>query len=295
MRAATQMLWDLGQGTFCDWWNDKAPRLGAALAFYAVFSLAPLVLIALALVTVFLPGAGRKDLLLQIRTLAGPQVAGGIAALLPAEDQPHQGTFAAVAGLAALLFGASGLFGQLQDALNTIWHVQPRADRGFREIILDRFLSVAMVLGTGFLLLVSLIFSALLSAAGKWMSARLAAPEQMLVLVSSAFSFAMTALLFALIFKLIPEVRIAWRDVWIAALLTAFLFTIGRSLFGLYLSRTTVTSAYGAAGSFVVILLWVYYSSQILFFGAEFAKNYARIFSAKVIEPVRSNDTPQTE
>lgn len=273
----------LARATIDDWFDDKAPRLGAALAFYSVFSLAPLVVIALFIAGLVLPGEGpQQEVLAQIRSLAGERAAAGVAELIAAAREPPGGATAPLLGVAAMLLGASGVFGQLQDALNTIWEVKPRPGRGLRGLIRDRFFSFTLVLGTGFLLLVSLIISAVLSAAAKWLAGLLPFPAWLMLVVNGVVSFLLVALLFALIFKFVPDAMIAWTDAAIGGLFTAALFSIGKLLIGLYLGRSTVISAYGAAGSIVLILLWIYYAAQILFLGAEFTQAYARIFGSPV-------------
>jgi membrane protein len=202
--------------------------------------------------------------------------------MVAAAQKPAEGTVAAVLGAIALLFGASGVFAQLQDSLNTIWEVQPKPGRGIRGMIRDRFLSFAMVLGIGFLLMVSLILSAVLAALGAWMSSVLPGPEILMQVAHFVISFGVIVLLFAAIFKLLPDVEIGWTDVWIGAIATSFLFTLGKYALGLYLGRSAVASAYGAAGSLVIVLLWVYYSAQILFLGAEFTQAYAHMYGSQV-------------
>jgi membrane protein len=203
--------------------------------------------------------------------------------MLQRANQPSTGIVAAAIAAVTLLLGASGLFGQLQDALNTIWGVKPKPGRGMWRLIQDRFLSVMAVLGTGFLLLVSLVLSAALSALGKWFGGLLPAPEVLLQALNFLVSFGVITVLFAMIFKLLPDARITWRDVWVGAGITALLFTLGKFLIGLYLGKSNVGSAYGAAGSLVIVLVWVYYSAQILLFGAEFTQVYANTSGAAIV------------
>jgi membrane protein len=269
--------------TVKEWSDDKAPRLGAALAYYTVFSLVPLLVIIIAMIGLFLgQEAAQSYILDQIGSMVGQQSAAAIKDMLQRASQPASGLLATVVAGATLLFGASGLFGQLQDALNTIWGVEPKPDRGLWGMIQDRFLSFMAVLGTAFLLLVSLVISAALAAFGKWFGGILPAPEVVLQVINFVVSVAVITMLFAMIFKLLPDARIAWRDVWIGAAMTALLFTIGKFLIGLYLGKSDVGSAYGAAGSLVIVLLWVYYSSQILLFGAEFTQVYANTSGEKI-------------
>jgi membrane protein len=191
-----------------------------------------------------------------------------------------------IVGIVVLLFGASGVFGELQDSLNTIWEVAPRPGRGIWGVIKDRFFSFTMVLGVAFLLLVSLVVSTALAALGHWLSNSIAGVEWLWQILNFLISLAMIALLFALLFKVVPDVKIRWRDVWIGASVTAVLFTIGKLLIGLYVGKAGVASPYGAAGSLVVIVVWVFYSAHILFVGAEFTQVYARAFGSP-LEPAR--------
>jgi membrane protein len=280
---SVQNLWRITKQAAADWVDDKAPRLGAALAYYAMFSLAPLLVIVLSVSGLFFGADAAEGALNgQLRDLLGDAGAKGLENMVHAARQPSRGTAAMILGLAMLLFGASGVFGQLQDALNTIWEVEPKPGRGIWGMLRDRMLSFAMVLGTGFLLLISLALSAWLAAAGKWVQAYLPGPEMLLQLLSFAISFLVVTGLFAMIFKLVPDAQIAWRDVWFGALVTAALFTVGKFGLGLYLGRSETTSSYGAAASFIIVLLWVYYSSQILFFGAELTQAHAALRGADV-------------
>jgi membrane protein len=203
--------------------------------------------------------------------------------MIAGASQTSDSIFAAVIGFVVLLFGAAGVFGQLQDALNTMWEVKPKEGRGILGIIKDRFVSFGMVLGIGFLLLVSLVISAGLAALGNFLVGLLPAYEIIMQIISFVVSFAVISLLFALLFKYLPDAKVAWGDVWLGAVVTALLFTIGKELIGLYLGRSAVASTYGAAGSLVVLLLWIYYSGQILFFGAEFTQVYANMFGSRIV------------
>ncbi|MGD9725308.1 MAG: YihY/virulence factor BrkB family protein [Nitrospiraceae bacterium] len=277
-------LWGMLKQTFTDWSNDKVPRLGAALAYYTIFAMVPLLVIIIAIIgLVFGQEAAQGYIIEQIAGLVGEQSANAIKDMIERANQPSTGVVATVVAVVTLLFGASGLFGQLQDALNSIWGVEPKPDRGIWGIIQDRFLSFMAVLGTGFLLLVSLVLSAALSAFGKWFGGWLPAPELVLQTLNLVISFAVITVLFAMMFKLLPDARIAWSDVWVGAAITALLFTIGKFLIGLYLGKSDVGSAYGAAGSLVILLVWVYYSAQILLFGAEFTQVYANTSGARIV------------
>ncbi len=272
---AALSLWGLLKRTAGEWSQDKVPRLGAALAYYTVFSIVPLLVIIIAIIgLVFGQEAAESYILQQLSDLLGEQSTEAIKDMIQRASQPTRGILATVIALVTLLFGASGLFGQLQDALNTIWGVESQ-DRGIWGVIQDRFFSFLAVVGTSFMLLVSLVLSAGLAAFGKWFGGWLPAPEMVLQSLNFVLSLAVITGLFAMMFKVLPDVRIDWTDVWIGAALTAFLFTMGKFAIGLYLGKSDVGSAYGAAGSLVILLVWVYYSAQIFLFGAEFTQVYA--------------------
>lgn len=278
------MMWRLMKDAASDWSRDRAPRLGAALAYYTVFSLVPFLVVVIAVIgLVFGEVAAQSAILSQIAELVGEQTAAAIKDMILRANQPSTGLFATAVAVATLLIGASGVFGQLQDALNTVWGVEPKEGRGVWGFIKDRFLSFVAVLGTGFLLLVSLIFSSALAAFGKWFGGLLPLPEAVLQLMNFAFSFLVVTGLFALIFKVLPDAKVAWRDVWIGAALTSALFTIGKFALGVYLGKSNVASAYGATGSLVLVLLWVYYSAQILLYGAEFTQVYANRVGERIV------------
>ncbi len=277
-------LWKLFKDTFTAWNNDKVPRHGAALAYYTVLSLVPLLVVIIAIIgLIFGREVGQGYILGQIGSLVGPQSAEAIKEMIQRASEPSTGIVATVLATGTLLLGASGVFAQLQDSLNSIWGVKPKEGRGLWGLIHDRFLSVAALLGTGFLLLVSLALSAALSAFGKWFGGWLPAPEYVLQVLELLISFAVITGLFALMFKVLPDAQVAWRDVWVGAALTALLFTMGKFAIGLYLGKSDVGSAYGAAGSLVIILIWVYYSAQILLFGAEFTQVYANSVGTRIV------------
>lgn len=253
---------------FEDWKDDKAPRLGAALAYYTIFSLAPLLLIAVAIAGLaFGREAAQGRIVDEIGGVLGKQGGEAIQAMVEGARKPAEGILATVTGVVALLFGASGAFNELRQAMNTVWEVPERAGGGLKALVKDRILSFAMVLFIGFLLLVSLVVSAALSAMGDALGS----------IANAVVSVAVITVLFAMIFKFLPDAQpaIAWKDVWAGAFMTSVLFTIGKQAIGLYLGRGTVGSAYGAAGSLLVVLVWVYYAAQILFFGAELTQVYA--------------------
>jgi membrane protein len=261
--------------------EDKAPRLGAALAYYSAFSIGPLILLVIGAASLlFGADAAQGRVVQEIEGTVGQPVAHALQQMLAHGHQTGWGAGATILGIITLLFGATGVFGQLQDALNTVWQVAPRPGRGFLGILKDRFFSLTMVLGTGFLLLVSLVLSAALAAVGTAITGGVTGVVWQIV--EEVVAFIVVTLLFAMIFRLLPDAQIAWRDVWIGALLTSALFSIGKFLLGWYLGREGVTSGFGAAGSLVVVLLWVYYSSLILLFGAEFTRVYAEQYGSGV-------------
>jgi membrane protein len=268
--------------TFGEWYEDRAPRLGAALAYYTVFALAPGLIFVIGLAALVLgEEQARTQILAEVQNLVGLNAAQALVATIEGVRR-EGGLLPTSLGVVTLLFGLWGVFGELQDALNTIWGVTSRPGRGALAIVKERFWSFAMVVGIGFLLLVSLAVSAWIAAMGTAVGGLLPVPAPLLEVVNAVFSTVIIALMFAVMFKLLPDVKLAWRNVWLGAAVTAVLFTAGKSLIGLYLGRSAVASAYGAAGSLVVILIWIYYSAQILFFGAEFTKVYTRRTGARV-------------
>jgi membrane protein len=270
--------------TASDWMEDQAPTLGAALAYYTVFSLAPLLIIAIAIAgLVFGQEAAQGQIFDQLRGLMGEASAKAMQDMVQnASAKPATGVVATIIGVVTLLFGASGVFGQLQTSLNAIWDVQPKPGRGVLGLIQDRILSFGFMLVIGFLLLVSLLLTAAIALVGEWFRGIGPGMETLAQILNFVLSLGLITVLFAMIFKVLPEAKIAWHDVWIGAFLTALLFTVGKFALGLYLGKSGVGSSYGAAGSLIVLLLWVYYSSQILFFGAEFTQVYANRFGSHV-------------
>ncbi|MEH2135125.1 YihY/virulence factor BrkB family protein [Nostoc sp.] len=282
-----QAIWKLFQETFKEWSEDKASRLAAALAYYTIFSIAPLLIIVIAIAgAVFGEEAARGQIVGQIQGLVGIEGAKFLESAIQNANQPKTGAIASIISIVVLLVGATGLFTELQDAMNTIWEVKPKPGRGVTNIIRLRVLSFAMVIGIGFLLLVSLVISTALTTLVTYFSNLLPGVDFLWQLVNFVLSFAITTVLFGLIFKVLPDVNIAWRDVLVGASLTSALFSIGRFLLGQYLGNGSFGSAYGAAGSLVVILAWVNYAAQILFFGAEFTQVYARRYG-KGITPTK--------
>ena len=267
-----------------DWMEDQASTLGAALAYYTVFSLAPLLIIAIAIAgLVFGQEAAQGQIFEQLRGLLGEASAKAMQDMVQdANAKPATGVVATLIGVVTLLFGASGVFGQLQTSLNAIWDVEPKPGRGILGLVRDRILSFGFILVVGFLLLVSLLLTAAVALVAQWFGGMLPAMETLAQILNFVVSLAVITLLFAMIFKFLPDAKIAWHDVWIGAFITALLFTVGKFALGLYLGKSGVGSSYGAAGSLIVLLLWVYYSSQILFFGAEFTQVYANRFGSHV-------------
>src|SRR6184192_4598686 len=264
--------------TFSEWLEDKAPQLGAALAYYTVFSLAPLVLVLLAIVGLIFrndPGGAWNKITEQMSYFLDKSAVEVVQNIAHKAAQPNKSLLATIIGILLALFGASGVFGQLQDALNTIWGVKAKPGVGIMGFIRSRFLSFAMVAGVCFLLLVSLVLESLLKSISHYLQAMLPGGIVIALVVYSIFDLAVVVLLFAAIFKFLPDVKIQWRDVWIGAVMTAIFFAIGKWALGLYLGSGTASSAYGAASSLITLLLWIYYSSQILLFGAEFTQVYA--------------------
>jgi membrane protein len=262
--------------------DDYAPSMGAALAYYTVFSLAPLLLIVIAVAgLVFGPDAARGEIFGQLRDLMGDDAAKAVEGLLISVSKPAQSVTATLVGLGVVLIGATSVFGELQNALDRIWRAPVRANQsGLVSLLRSRLLSFGMILGVAFLLMVSLVLSALIAALGTWWGRLFGGWSVLAQIINSVMSFALTALVFALIYKLMPRVQVRWADVTLGALATAVLFTLGKVLIGAYIGQTGVASGFGAAGSIVIVLVWVYYSSQIFLMGAEFTRVYAHSFGS---------------
>ena len=264
--------------TFSEWLEDKAPQLGAALAYYTVFSLAPLILVLLAIVGLLFrndPGDAWNKITEQMSYFLDKSAVEVVQNIAQKAAQPNKSLLATIIGILLALFGASGVFGQLQDALNTIWGVRAKPGAGIWGFLQSRFLSFAMVGGVCFLLLVSLTLESVLKGFSHYIQGVLPGGIVVAIAVYWIFDLAVVILLFAIIFKFLPDAKIQWRDVWIGAAITAIFFAIGKWALGLYLGSGSAASAYGAASSLITLLLWVYYSSQILLFGAEFTQVYA--------------------
>ncbi len=265
-----KQVWRVFSGALVQWNEDKVPRMAAAIAFYTLFSLTPMVVVAVAVAGLFVgQEAALEGVLDQMEFLIGTAGREAIQLLVKHAPDRQVSLAATLIGLATMFFGATGVFTELQDSLDTIWEVQPKPGLGILEMVRDRFLSFAMVLVIGFLLLVSLLASALLTALTSRVAGLVPAALKLAQMSNFGISLLVVTVLFALIYKVLPDAQVRWRDVWLGAAFTAVLFTVGKSLFGLYLGHSTIGSSYGAAGSLVIVVLWTYYSALILLFGAE--------------------------
>jgi membrane protein len=276
-------LWTLVKDSVTAWIEDFAPSMGAAISYYTVFSIAPLLLIVISVAGLVLGSeAASGKIFAQLEGMLGPEGAAAIQGMVKSASSDGKGTIGTIVGIVTVLIGATTVFNELQSALDRIWRAPAAAKKeGIWSLIRARFLSFGMILAIGFLLLVSLIASAALSAFGEWYGGFFAGWEILLQVVNFVVSVGIVTVLFALIYKYMPRVDIGWHDVWIGAAVTAVLFTIGKSLIGLYIGKSGVVSGFGAAGSLVIVLLWVYYSSQIFLLGAEFTWHYAYQFGSK--------------
>jgi membrane protein len=284
--TAMHSFWSLLSETFNEWVEDKAPRLGAALAYYAAFSCAPFLVLLIAIVGFFYKENTLPRVQNEIALVAGHNAAEAIVASIRGVKSTGGSGIATVLSFVTLIIGATGMFGQLQDAMNTIWEVTPRPRQLWADILRTRLLSFLLVLSIGVVLLVLLVLSTFLAAASAYFKNLLPFTAAVWPFVDFGVSFAGTTMLFAAIFKILPDVDIAWSDVWLGAAATSALFTLGKIGIGFYLGRSSFTSAYGAAGSLLVLLAWVYYSSQILFFGAEFTLVYTKRYKHR-LRPAR--------
>ena len=276
--------------TFANWQQDKAPMLAASLAYYTIFSLAPILIISIGIANVFLANDNiQAEIITQAESSFGDEVAGTVDTLLEERStDTSKPILATLIGFVLLIVGATGVFGQLQTALNTIWGVQPNPEKvGWLRMIWIRLRSLGMILVIGFILVVSVVASTFVTSLEELFGNNLLATEAFWQSINVAVMFGIITVLFAMIFKVLPDVIVRWRDVWLGAAFTALLFTVGKYLIGVYLAGSGVSSAYGAAGSFVVLLLWVYYSAQILLLGAEFTQAYAKRYG-KGIEPAEN-------
>ena len=277
MKVALKPWLTLAKSAVSSWLDDYAPSMGAALSYYTVFSLAPLLLIVVSVAgLVFGEEAVRGELFGQLQGLMGADAAQAVQGLLASASKPSHGVLGTVIGVAVLLFGATTVFGELQDDLDRIWRAPARKGSGVWSLLRARLLSFGMILALAFLLMVSLVIGAVISALGKWWGPMFGGWEVLAQVVNLVVGFVLTTAIFAIIYKMMPRVRVRWHDVWIGAVVTALLFTIGKFLIGLYIGKSGVASGYGAAGSLIVVFLWVYYSAQIFLLGAEFTWVYAR-------------------
>jgi membrane protein len=276
-------IWDLARRSVSAWIEDYAPSMGAALAYYTLFSVAPLLVIVIAIAGLFFGAeAAQNAIVAQLDGLIGREGAVAVQGLVQSASEPKRGAIATVVGAVTLFIGATTVFAELQSALDRIWEAPARQkSSGLWSLLRQRLLSFGMILVLGLLMLVSLVLSAAVAALGRWWGGFFEGWEAIVQAVNFAVSFAIATGLFAAIYKIMPRADIAWRDVWIGAVVTALLFTIGKFLIGLYLGKSGVTSGFGAAGSMVVLLIWVYYSAQIFLLGAEFTWAYAHAHGSR--------------
>jgi membrane protein len=278
--SKARAVFSLLKKTFGEWSNDGAPRMAAALSYYTAFSMAPLLILAIAVAGVVLgPDAAQGKIVAQIGGLVGTQSADAIQSMIKAANRPSEGIFATIIGIVSLIGGATGVLSELKSALNRIWRTEESTD--VKEFVKKNILFLGMVLGMGFLLTVSLVVSAAISGLGKYLGGLLPASEFLLHIIDFVFSLGFVAALFAAMYKFLPNAEVAWRDVWIGAVVTSFLFAIGKLGLGIYIGKSAVASSYGAAGAVLIILLWVYYSGLIFYFGAEFTRVYAELWGSR--------------
>jgi membrane protein len=280
-----KQVWRMLKSAFQEWNKDKAPRLAAALAYYTIFSIAPLLILVIAIAGFFFDTAAvRGQLMGQIESLVGSNGADFLRTALDNANRPGEssGWIATIVSIVLLLVGATGVLVQLQTALNEVWDVEADPDRGMSNLLRKRLLSLGMLLVIGFLLLVSLVISSVIAGFSDYFHTLAPGLDSLVQLVNFVVGFAITTLLFALIFKYVPDVVITWGDVWFGAAITALLFSIGKFVIGLYLGNSSFASSYGAAGSVIILLVWIFYSAQILFFGAELTQVFAQRFGSKI-------------
>lgn len=280
-----KQVWRMLKTAFQQWNEDKAARLAAALAYYTLFSLAPLLILVIAIAGLFFDSAAvRQQIMGQVETLVGGTSADFVSTILDNANRPgnNSGIIASLISVGLLLVGATGVLTQLQLSLNTIWSVEARPDIGFLNLLRKRLLSLGMIIVIGFLLLVSLVISSMISGFSDYLNTLAPSLDTIVQVSNFAVSFGITTLLFAMIFKYLPDVVISWGDVWFGAAATAILFSLGKFLIGLYLGNSSFGSSYGAAGSVVILLVWVFFSAQILFYGAELTQVYSRRFGSQI-------------
>lgn len=281
-RSSIKEVWGLVKIAASSWLDDYAPSMGAALAYYTVFSMAPLLLIVISIAgMIFGAEAAHGEIFGQLRGLMGDDAAKAVEGLLASVSRPSESMAATLIGVAVLLIGATSVFGELQDALDRIWRAPLRnKSGGLWKLLHSRLLSFGMILGMAFLLMVSLVLGAVVAALGRWWGGFFGSWEVLLQVINGVVGLILTTLIFAMIYKWMPRVKVQWHDVWMGAVATALLFTIGKTLIGLYIGKTGVASGFGAAGSIIIVLVWVYYSAQIFLLGAEFTWVYAQTFGS---------------
>lgn len=288
MRKLLSNLPDLFKLAYQGWKADRASRLSAALAYYTIFSLAPLLVIVIAITgLIWEAEVVRTQLLNQIQGLVGVEGAKFVTDLITNTGSQAENIVATIIGIITLLFGALAVFNELHNSLNIIWNIGEEKSKGFlqtvKKVIIDRLFSFTMILGIGFLLLVSLVASAGLSATQETIGNAFPLSEFFLQILNTVISIGVFTVLFALMYKFLSDAEIAWRDVWVGGFITSVFFSLGKTAIGIYLGNSAVASSFGAAGSLVLLLLWIYYSAQILFFGAEFTQVYANKYGSKIV------------
>jgi membrane protein len=280
-----KQVWRMLKAAFQEWNEDKAARLAAALAYYTLFSLAPLLILVIAIAGLFFDStAVRQQIMGQVEALIGGTSADFVSTILDNANRPgnNSGIIASLISVGLLLVGATGVLTQLQLSLNTIWSVEARPDIGFLNLLRKRLLSLGMIIVIGFLLLVSLVISSVIAGFSDYLNTLAPSLDTIVQLLNFVVSFGITTLLFAMIFKFLPDVVITWGDVWFGSAATAILFSLGKFLIGLYLGNSSFGSSYGAAGSVIILLVWVFFSAQILFYGAELTQIYSRRFGSQI-------------
>jgi membrane protein len=283
-------VWELLQETYSEWNKDNAPQLGAALAFYTIFSLAPILVIIIAVVGYFLGKESVQIYVLnELSQFVGRDNAINLMNMVKASYEPGSGLRATLIAIALMLIGSTTIFVMLKDALNTMWGVKPY-NNGLLQVVKDRLLSFSAVLLVGFVIFLSMLASSILAALANFLETFYAIPLIFFRIGDFFLFLILLTFLFAILYKVLPDATIAWKDVWVGSAVTALLFMVGKFLLGLYIGRSSVSSVYGAAGSFVVVLLWVYYSAQIIFVGAEFTQVYARKFGSSIALKTKSED-----
>lgn len=273
---------EVAVATVTEWIDDRASSKGAALAFYTLFSIAPILVLAIALAGYFFGAeAAEGELVTQLRGLIGQDGAEAVQAMIAAAQDKESGLLSTLVATVLLIIGATTVFAELKISLDELWEVRAEAESGLLAMIRTRLLSFGIVLVLGFLLMVSLVVSAVLGVLQNYIGSLWGFSTQLFCVISWLFSFFVIAFLFAVIYKMLPSIPLSWRDVWIGSLATAGLFILGKSLIGIYLGNSEVTSSFGAAGSVIALMLWVYYSTQVFFLGAEFMRIYAQRFGSK--------------